>query len=66
VAEVTPHERELLLRAHTLLLWCDQHWRNHNYEGSPSVVFLSRVEALLRDIRATLKTTAPPDALEAD
>ena len=57
---MTP-ERLLLFRAYRTLLWCATHWRSHAYEGSPSVLFLSRLDALLEDIRIHLKTTSLPE-----
>ena len=57
---MTP-ERLLLFRAYRTLLWCSRNFWRHTYEGSPSTLFQSRLDALLEDIRIHLKTTSLPE-----
>ena len=38
-----------LAEARELLTWCATHWCSHVYEGSPSVHFLSRIDAFMKE-----------------
>ena len=38
-----PAPPDLIADAANLLKWCDAHWQNHVYEGSPSISFLSKI-----------------------
>ena len=64
MATLSPEDRALLARAYSLLSWADAHWHVHIYEGSPAVGFLSRIDALLGDIRARLQSE-PSGGLDA-